>query len=209
MTQIKSLGIALVAIALLLATKAQAVVIDFDGLSPGAPVTSIEGVTFSSNTGLDLIVSDVFDAASGENYLGVDDGLSEVFLPSFGDVVTLDFASAITSLSVSFISTPAAPIGIYSITTALGSVASLATPDATLSDGGEVFIVTFTSATPFLSADLSGGDDFDLVHSFNIDDITFDEDVVTVAEPPGYVLVGLGVLLLLARRLTPEMKQRA
>ena len=201
MTQIKSLGITFTAIALLLGSEAQAVVIDFDDLSAGAPVTSIEGVTFSSNTGLDLIVSNVFDAASGENYLGVDDGLSEVFLPSFGDIVTLDFAAAITSLSVSFISTPAAPVGTYSIATASGSVASLATPDAILADGGEVFVVTFNSATPFLSADLSGGDDFNLVHSFSIDDIVFDEDVGTVPAPPGYLMIGLGALLLrLVRR---------
>ena len=204
MTHIKSLGIALVAVFLIICTKAQAVVIDFDGLSPGTPVTSIEGVTFSSNTGLDLIVSNVFDAASGENYLGVDDGLSEVFLPSFGDVVTLDFASAIKSLSVSFISTPFAPVGTYSVTTALGSVASLAIPDAILADGGEVFTVTFSSATPFFSADLSGGDDFNLVHSFNIDDIAF----VSVSEPSGYLTLVLGALLLLmVQRLSPRINE--
>ena len=63
MTHTKSLGIASVAVFLVFYSKAQAVGIDFDGMSPGSPVTSIEGVTFSSNTGLDLIVSGVFDGA--------------------------------------------------------------------------------------------------------------------------------------------------
>ena len=99
---------------------AQAVVIDFDSLSAGDPVNTLSGVTFSSNTGLQLIASDVFDAASGSNQLGVDDGGDEVFLPFWNDLVTLDFASPITSLSVSFVSTPGAPVGTYSIGTALG-----------------------------------------------------------------------------------------
>lgn len=199
MTNKKSLGIAFAAIAPFISAGAQALVIDFDGTPPGTPVTSVEAVTFSSNTGLDLIVSNVFDAASGDNYLGVDDGGFEVFLPSFGDIVTLDFASAIKSLSVSFISTPFAPVGTYTISTTLGSAASLATPDAVLADGGEVFTVTFTSATPFLTADLSGGDDFDLVHSFSIDDLAF----VSVPEPYGYLIIGPGALLLLLAQRSP------
>ncbi len=193
MKSIRSLGALAAVSVLLLCADAQAGIIDFDSTAPGTPVTSIEGVDFSSNTGLDLIVSNVFDAASGDNYLGVDDGGVEVFLPSFGDVVTLDFATGITSLSISFISTPFAPVGTYSVTTVLGTVASMAIPDAILADGGEVFRVTFSSVTPFFSADLSGGDDFNLVHSFNIDDIAF----VNVSEPPGYLTLGLGVLLLL------------
>ncbi|MDJ0740355.1 MAG: hypothetical protein QNJ91_11590 [Gammaproteobacteria bacterium] len=202
MIDIRSLIAALAAIVALAGANAQAAVIDFDSTPPGTAVTSIAGVAFSSNTGLDLVVSNVFDAASGDNYLGVDDGGSEVFLPSFGDVITLDFATAITGLSVSFISTPAAPAGTFSITTLFGSVSSLATPDAILLDGGEVYVVTLTSATPFLSADLSGGDDFNLVHSFNIDDIAF----VSVAEPPSHLTLGLGAMLvLLVRGLSPRI----
>ncbi len=73
MLNIKSLAASVAAIVLLLCADAQAALIDFDGTTPGALVTSLEGVTFSSNTGLDIIVSNVFDAASGDSYLGVDD----------------------------------------------------------------------------------------------------------------------------------------
>ena len=80
---------------------------------------------------------------------------------------------------------------------------SLAIPDAALADGGEVFTVTFSSATPFFSTDLSGGDDFNLVHAFNVDDIAF----VSVSEPAGYLTPGLSaLLLLLVQRLPARMK---
>ncbi|KPJ91869.1 MAG: hypothetical protein AMJ53_10550 [Gammaproteobacteria bacterium SG8_11] len=179
---------------------AQATLIDFDALAPGTPVTTIEGVTFSSNTGLDLIVSNIFDAASGDNYLGVDDDWDEVFLPFFGDVITLDFAEAITSLTVSFVSTPFPPTGSYSISTLLGNAVSQAIPDFILDDDGEVFTVMFESATPFMMAELSGG--IDGVHSFNIDDIQFTP--TAVPEPTTLALLGIGILILLIFRGNPR-----
>ncbi|MCB1760030.1 MAG: hypothetical protein KDI68_09675 [Gammaproteobacteria bacterium] len=133
------------AIALLLCANVHAVVIDFDSAPPGTPVTTIDGVTFSSNIGLDLIVSDLFDAASGGNYLGVDDGGFELFLPFYGDIITLDFATAIGSLSVSCVTMPSPPAGTFTPFTASGNAVSLAVPDAVLGDGGEVFVVTRTS----------------------------------------------------------------
>jgi len=172
------------------------ILIDFDALAAGTPVTTIDGVTFSSNTGLDLIVSNVFDAASGDNYLGVDDAGDEVFLPFFGDVITLDFDVAITKLSVSFVSTPSPPIGAYSISTLLGDAVSQTMPDILLGDGGEVFTVAFESATPFMMAELSGGTDG--VHSFNIDNIQFAP--ATVPEPTMLALFGTGLVLLLIFR---------
>jgi hypothetical protein len=182
---------------LLSAGSSQAGVIDFDSLSPGDPVNVIDDVTFSSNTGLQLIASNRFDAASGDNYLGVDDGLSEAFLPFFGDLVTLEFGTGINSLSVSFISTPGAPTGTYSVTTALGSAVSSALPDATLADGGEVFRVVFSSLTPFDIVELSGGTDG--AHSFNIDDIEF-ATAQTVPAPGTLGLIVVALFAAAARR---------
>ncbi len=99
-----------------------------------------------------------------------------------------------------------APDGTYTISTALGSAVSMAAPDAILADGGEIFHVTFSSALPFLTADLSGGDDFALVHSFNIDDIEF----LVVPEPPANLLLGLGALIMpTVYRMSPEINNHA
>ena len=87
----------------LLCGNAAAATIDFDGLAPGSTVTTIDGVTFGSNTGLDLIVSTGLETTSGANYLGVDDGFSESFLP--GDEINFDFDMAITSLSITAVTT--------------------------------------------------------------------------------------------------------
>ena len=55
---------------LLVSPTANAVTIDFDNLSSGSLVTTIDGVTFSSSVtpeySLDLVVSSVFDTSSNE-----------------------------------------------------------------------------------------------------------------------------------------------
>ena len=149
-------------------------------------------MTFSSSVtpdfGLDLIVSSVFDTSSGQNYLGVNDGGSEAFFP--GDTIDLVFDTAITSLSVNFISTANSPEGTFSITTASGSATSGPIPDSILPDTGEVFSVMFSSATPFTSAQLYGGDIG--VQTYNIDDIAF----TVVPVPPAGLLFASGLLLL-------------
>jgi hypothetical protein len=169
-----------------------ATTINFDDLSPGTVVSTIQDVTFTSSVtpeyGLDLIVSSVFDTSSGENSLGVDDGGTEVFLP--GDTIDLLFATPITSLSVNFISTSNTPPNTYSITTPAGSSSNGSTPDAILPDTGEVFTVLFSSATPFTTAQLYGGAGG--AHSYNIDDITFS----TVPLPPSILLFLSGFLLM-------------
>lgn len=172
--------------------------IDFESLPPGTLVTSLGDVTFSTNIeGYSLVVSDVFDATSGENYLGVDDGGLEVFFP--GDVVMLDFAVPVSSISVSFISSPDTPRGIFVIDTPSGMSTSGATPDNVLSDSGEIFTVSFQSATPFVSAqlfaDLSLGDGSGII-SFNIDDITF----ILVPIPSALLLLSCGLCSIIASR---------
>ena len=177
---------------------AQSVTIDFDALVPGDQVTTLAGVTFGSSTGLDLIASNVFDADTGDNYLGVDDGGLEVFLPSLGDVITLQFASPVVSLTAAFVSTPGPPDATYAITTAVGGSSSALLPDATLGDGGEVFRVTFASATPFTSADLSGG--IAGLHSFNVDTIVFELAAAPVPAPGTLAMLALALPALAWRR---------
>ncbi len=189
MTKNNSLGVALAALLLLLAYNAHAVVIDFDALAPGTPVATIDGVTFSSNIiGYDLVVSTGFDTTSGLNYLGVDDGGFEVFFPQ--DVVTLTFADAITSLTVNFISSPVTPGEVFSIDTALGSSTSGSDPDSVLGDSGEVFSVSFSSLTPFTSADLTSAAG---LYSYNIDDIAY-TPAAGVPEPSTMALFGAGII---------------
>lgn len=179
---------------------AYAAVIDFDGLTPGDLVTTLGGVTFSSNiVGYDLIASSGFDTTSSSNYLAVDDGGFEVFLP--GDVITLDFATPINSLSVSFISTPSTPGNAFEISTSVGSATSGAAPDSILGDGGEVFMVLFSSATAFNSADLLTP--ILDVFSFNVDDIVYNARVPGGDEPlplPPVIWLFMPALLLAWRR---------
>jgi len=187
--------------ALLCTGTAQAVTIDFDALAPGDVVTTLAGVTFTSSTGLDLIASNRFDADTGENYLGVDDtalGGNESFLPALDDVVTLQFADPVVSLTASFVSTPASPPGAYTISTALGSAVSADVPDTVLADGGEVFVVTFSNATPFSSADLFSG--IVDVHSFNIDTIVFEPAAAQAPAPGTLALLALALPALRAAR---------
>lgn len=163
--------------------------INFDNLNSGDPVTTIQGVTFSSNiSGYTLVVSNIFDTTSGSKYLGVGDGGLEVFFP--GDVVTLTFANPITSLTANFISSPNTPGEIFSIDAgALGSGISGTLPTLTLGDGGEVFPVSFSSVTPFTVASLTGADGF---YSYNVDDISFNPSV-PIPEPSTVTFLGLGL----------------
>ena len=189
--KIKFLWAFLCASALMVSTAAHSATINFDNLTSGSLVTTINGVTFSSSVtpeySLDLVVSSVFDTSSGENYLGVGDGGSEAFFP--GDTIDLVFDTAITSLSINFISTSNTPPNTFSITTLFGSSSS-GTPDSVLPDTGEVFNVMFTSATPFMSAQLYGGAGG--AHTYNIDDISF----TVVPVPPALLLFTSGLLLL-------------
>lgn len=195
----KSLAFATCLGMLLSCNIAWATIIDFDDLTPGTVVDTIQGVTFTSSVdalGLDLIASTGFDTTSGLNYLGVDDGGFEVFFP--GDTVTLNFAAPVTNLTVDFISSPFTPGGVFSIETSFGSAASEAVPGSILPDWGEVITVSFSSATPFSSAQLLSWETGD-IYSFNIDTIDF----VSVPEPSTLLLTSAGLALagIFARRL--------
>ena len=67
-----------------------------------------------------------------------------------------------------------------------------------LADGGEVFVVTFASATPFSSADLFSA--IVDVHSFNIDTIVFEAAAAQAPGPQTLSLLALASPLVLAGR---------
>ena len=83
--------------------------ITFDDLSAGDSVTTIGNVNFSFSDGIDLVVSNLFLTSSGGNYLGTADPSNlNVFFPL--ERLTLDFAEAITEITVNFISSPSVPL---------------------------------------------------------------------------------------------------
>jgi hypothetical protein len=143
--------------------------VNFDSLPSATAIVSSGNVTFGSNlTGNGLITSNQFMTSSSPNSLGVDDPKYQVFLP--GDSINLNFAKPITGLIVYFVSTPVTPAGVLSIDTPVGSSQNTDIPITTLSDGSEVYTVSFTSLTPFSTATLNSLEGE--VYSFNVDDIT-------------------------------------
>lgn len=178
----------------LLGATAHAASIDFDSMATGGLITTVGEVTFTSDTGLPLVVSSIFDTSSGFNYLGVADTPLEVFMP--GDTVTLAFSLPVTYLAVKFVSSPATPGGLFSIITDSGTVLSGASPTLTLPDGGEVFALEFFASTPFSAADLSSAGTG--LYSYNLDDIVYTPVPVPAALP----MLGFSVLggLLISNR---------
>lgn len=173
-----------------LASAARAATIDFDSLAPGTAVTTLPGVSFAfSDPGFGLIVSTGLETTSAPNYLGVDDGGSELFLP--GDVVTLAFASPIGFLSASFVSTAFTPDGAFTLDVGASGSAVSGSPTAILPSGDEVFALAVSSPTPFSSARLIASDIG--VFSFNVDDIVF-EPARPVPEPGPLLLLLVGAV---------------
>jgi hypothetical protein len=182
---------------------AQAATINFDNLSAGTAVTTLQGVTFGSTTGLGLVVSNQFDTTSSPNYLGVDDGGSQLFLA--GDTITFDFAAPVVSFNLNVVSTPNTPDAAFVLDGGVAGSDTSAAPTSMLPSGTEVFLLTVASSTPFSSASLSGEPAG--IYSFNIDDISF-KPASAVPEPSTLLLLG-PVLVLFAfhrRRSLSEEK---
>lgn len=183
------------AVALLAGRSAPAVTIDFDKLAPGTVVTTLEGVTFTFNDpSFDLVVATGFATTSPDNYLGVDDGLDDLFLP--GDVLGMSFDSPLAALSLAVVTSAGTPSGAFELYTPEGSVLNGATPDLLLGTD-EVYLLSVASAVPFSTAELRS--DGAGLFSFNVDDV-----VTELPEPTTTLLLVNGcvalVLLWLAFR---------
>lgn len=171
-----------------------ATTLDFDDLVLGSVVSGIGPVTFTSNTGLPLVVSSRFETTSGTNYLGVDDGGFEVFFP--GDVIRLEFVMAIRELKAAFVASPNAPGAVFHIEAGSATADSALVPDFALSDGGEVYSVRLVLARPSTFAELRADVASD-IYSFNVDDIVF-----AVDEPGVFALLLIGVCVAALQRAT-------
>jgi hypothetical protein len=182
---------------ILIACPLRADVLDFDALVVGSPVQQIGVVVFSEDVPTyDLAVVSRFQTTSGDRGLGVLDGGFEVFLP--GDVLTFDFTGPVTSLGVSFVSSPNTPGGVFTVSTSAGNASSASTPELVLGDEGEVFTVSIGPAAPFTQAVITAGEG---LYSYNLDDITF--------VPEADFLIGLiaGIALLATLHRWPGAAQ--
>ncbi len=160
-----------------------AVTIDFDALAPGTPVATLGDVTFSVDPDVGLEVGTGLATTSGANYLASADGDGS-FLS--GDVITLEFAVPVRSLSLAVVSTMGTAPGAFTLFSDAGMATSGA-PDAFLGMD-EVFLLSIEPSAPIARAELrasAGG-----LFAFNPDDVTY-----AVPEP--------GVALMLTALLVP------
>lgn len=183
---------------LLAAATAPAETIDFDDLQPGQIVTTITPVGFAhSEVGLDLVVSTGAVATSMPNYLGAayllgpsnDD--QDLFLP--GEALELSFDAPTHSISVAVVSTPGTPAGAFELVTASGSVTSDGIPDQ-FAGYDEVFLLSFSSSSPFTSAELRSSYAEGLF-AFHVDDIVVPEPALAPL-----ITAGIGLLAVLGGR---------
>ena len=181
---------------------------DFEGSAAGTTIPdggSVGTITFNHTIDdgfggtLDMIVSDIFDTTSGDHYLGVDDGIDEVFLD--GDNFSMSFAPT-QAIGLFVIGSPGdVQAGDFTLAVGGSSVSNSAAPDITLADGGEAFflgIIEQDLAQPFSSADLStiGGGFF----TYTVDDIITSNDIIIggggqpIPEPNTFALIGAGLV---------------
>ena len=180
---------------------------DFESTAVGTPIpngASVGSITFNHTIDdgfggtLDTIVTDQFDTTSGDRYLGVDDGVDEVFLD--GDNFSMSFSST-QAIGLYVIGSPADVVaGDFSLAAGGETIFNSDTPDITLADGGEAFflgIIEDDLAQPFSGADLAtiGGGFF----VYTVDDIITSSDLKSggdqpIPEPSTVALMGLGVV---------------
>ena len=175
---------------------------NFDTLAAGTTIadgSTLDGATFSytlSPPGSpSILVDNVFDTTSPDNYLGTDDG-SGAFVG--GDGFTMSFDQTMRAIGLYVISADLILDGDFTVTTSSGqSVSNTGAADVTLTDGDAYFL-------GLIEDDFSMGFDsitlttFDAEYLFNVDDIT----VSPVPLPAAVWLMGSGMLLLtgIARR---------
>lgn len=170
---------------------------NFDALTAGTLIASgdtLNGATFSyslSGPGNpSILVDDISDTTSPNNYLGTNDG-SGAFVS--GDGFTITFDQTMRSIGLYVISADLIFSDDFTITTNSGqSVGNTATSDVTLTDGDAFFVglIEDDFSLGFDSITLSS-QDFGFL--FNVDDIT----VSPVPLPAAVWLFGSGLLGLL------------
>jgi hypothetical protein len=178
--------------------------LDFDSLPTGtiASGSTIDDITFtySFTGGVELTVTDAFDATSGANSLGTNDGGDAL---QDGDDLNFTFASPIKGFGLYIISPDTLEDGDFELTIG-ATTASLVAANIqnTLGDGGKVWFLGIQSddATLFSSASLTthgGGGAF----TYNLDNF-----VTAVPEPSSLFLIGTIAAAPVARRFAKRWR---
>jgi hypothetical protein len=186
--------------------------LDFETPPAGTTIPngdSMGGITFTSSIGLDLIVSTGFETTSGSNYLGVDDGGDEVFLPPT-DLWEMSFATPLQAIGIYIVSSDALLAGDVRLETAAGIVENSGTANSILADGGNVyFLGLISNGAAFSNAQVRYGAGVLDFFVYNVDDITTVTDAAApVPEPSSMLLLSTGLAALWARRRSTTGRRR-
>jgi hypothetical protein len=195
--------------------------INFDTTPPDTPVSSVISggitVSISSTSANPLYVGNTWTTTSYANYLttGVNDPNFGFYQSPFlsGDVIRLDFSTAITRLSADFIITAGGPTTIpfeISDSSAGGSLNTSSFAALDVINGYDSWAVEFDSIAPFTTAYLISsivtfdldGTNYPMPYSFNVDNINFTTSEQTPVPEPStlFLLSGGGIGLWLLRR---------
>jgi len=171
-----------------------AITVNFDGAIAGTVIpdrSTFDNIAISSNTGLDLLVSDHFDTSSPFNYLGVDDGFSNEFVS--GDEIFFQFSAPVVAFGLFITGSPLQILdNDFQLVGGGASVFNAGGPELTLADGGELFFLGLIDTAGFSSVRLNSfGDPGNPFFAFNVDDLSY---VNRVPEPADSTLLLLGLL---------------
>ena len=153
----------------------------WDGLSNGTTITTLDGITYSTNDGL-AQVTDAFLSLSPPNTLGED--VNGFFLPT--DTMTFTFPTAITAFGIS-INTFDMTTGGYTATDNLGDVILSSFDPFPNQSTGE--FVGFTSTVGFTSVTIAAPGGL----AFTLDDLAYGGSTTT-PEPGSLLLLASGAM---------------
>lgn len=170
-------------------------VLDFDNMTSGDIINSgdtIGGITFTYDFGgVNMMVSDIWDTTSPDNFLGTDDG--DLF--QGGDGFDLSFGP-VNAIGMYFISAEEPGVSIInddiSLSTVGGSIGLDSTVYETLGDGSYAFFLGIIDLdNAFTSASITTyTDEFGPYFFYNVDDIT----TAAVPIPGAFWLLGSGLV---------------